>query len=303
MRIMCGAPLLTMLLVTAGRCHEESDDMVLLQVLPTRLAAVSGPRPEAALAETDTGPHGTRTSVARLAAARQFPEAGDQVLQKLDSMYDGHAHETFYHAFPSAKQEVLAATGSEHASVYGELLPTTVLEMLLKVEATPGKRYYDLGSGTGKTVAIAGLLGLNATGVELERQRFGAACEAVERAKAHGLEKPASGSIRYVHGSFLEVDFSDADVVFTDNVMFPPEMNLGLARAARRMKPGSKIISHGGLPGPGFEDNDSFNGPTNWAKDTRWKIQSVLPGAFDADDAGPVMAFANRSAPQEACQL
>merc|ERR1719183_2374649 len=234
---------------------------------------------------------------------------GDRVLQQLNSIYEGHALDTFYSADEGFADDDVASRnfGALAASIYGELLPTTVLKMLVEVAGLkPGQRYYDLGSGTGKTVTVAGLLGLKATGVELQQQRFDGACTAVRHAKSIGVKLPHGAHIQFQHGSFLDVDVSDADLVFTDSVEFPNDLLEGIAKIARRMKPGSKVISARGLPGPGFENKGAFAGPASWDGNgfsSQWMLQTVT-GVFD-EKAAPIhggVAFA-KVAPQNKCEL
>jgi SAM-dependent methyltransferase len=214
-----------------------------------------------------------------------------EALEALDDAYEGCAADPMC----GRKGEKL---NSSIAETYGELLPTTVAYMLALAGARPGQRYYDLGSGTGKTVYLAGLLGLNATGVELVPNRTRVACDALGRpVKTGHFEK---GSMNFVTGSFLAVDFSDADVVFTDSVMFSDDLKEGLARIARRMKPGAKVISFNGLPSPGFStQKESFVGPTSWSPSTTWTIQTV-----DSSGAGTThrVAASPGDAPGLACR-
>merc|ERR1719199_1915642 len=48
-----------------------------------------------------------------------------------------------------------------------------------------------------------------------------------------------------------------------------------LANRAGQMKPGAKIISASGLPGPGFEDVTGFVAPSSWSERSKWKVQEV----------------------------
>ena len=58
--------------------------------------------------------------------------------------------------------------------------------------------------------------------------------------------------------SFMDIDFSDADIVFTYDLLFTAELKEGVARTARRLQPGSRVISSRGLPGPGFSSPKLF---------------------------------------------
>ena len=79
----------------------------------------------------------------------------------------------------SSTEEALSAraTGSRAHVVYGELSAASVVESLALAHVRRGERFYDLGSGGGKVVAMAWLLGLRATGVELLSKRFTSACD------------------------------------------------------------------------------------------------------------------------------
>lgn len=244
-------------------------------------------------------------------AAGHFPHL-QQALEALDEAYEGHARDAWFKAHEDlTNTKPLGQRGSELlatrsvANTYGELLPTSVADMLAHAGARPGQRYYDLGSGTGKTVLLAWLLGLNATGIELVPKRYAAACTAMHRA-AKAVTADSSAGISYVRGSFLEADFSDADVLFTDSVMFSEEMKEDLARAARRLKPGAKVISFMGLPGLGLRSVLRFKGPTSWQNGTEWTIQVVEPSAGSAAGSLAQIGQADKIASppvQETCSL
>lgn len=202
-----------------------------------------------------------------------------QALYALDAIYKGRStsvNETDHHA-NEAHRDVYNASGDAAASVYGEIQPEAVLEMLRITGAKEEQKYYDLGSGYGKTVVLAWLLGLNATGVELASDRWQASCAALRHAPEVGVSGPGNG-ISFIRASFFDVDFSDADIVFMDSVMFSDETMEGLAQAARRCRPGTKIVSsHMGLPGPGFRKLGMLQGSVSWThRKSRWTIQAVV---------------------------
>lgn len=254
----------------------------------------------------------------RQVAEEHFPRL-EEALQALDDAYEGHAksgaqagHSAWFGARDddvSLEEQDAPIEGDSIprsvATTYGELRPESVAVMLADAEARPGQRYYDLGSGTGKTVVLAWLLGLNATGIELVSNRYDTACGALDRAAQAGPGRMGLGhndSLRFVQGNFLQVDFSDADVIFTDSVMFSPETKESLARAARRLKPGARVVSYGGLPGPGLRRVMRFKGPTSWANFTEWTIQEVEPGA-QASASLEEAQHAHSGNPPETCSL
>lgn len=109
------------------------------------------------------------------------------------------------------------------AHVYGEVNHTHGLALLLEFKKQgfqPGKKFVDLGSGTGKMVGVAWLCGLNAVGVEFSKARYDKSCRAIERLPT----QKSVGTLQFLHGNFLKYDFSDADVIFTNSIMFSDEV-------------------------------------------------------------------------------
>lgn len=221
-----------------------------------------------------------------LSASSGFANSSD-ALKLLDLVYEGHSMHPFWRVrdYHGAEKEAAAVSGEpSKAIIYGEVQPSTFMQLLNHVGARPGQKYYDLGSGTGKTVFAAWLLGLDATGVELVQKRWSASCQAVITAKRLGFRKQAEGpGAKLIHGSFLDTDFSDADVVFIDSVMFSRDMMLGVAKIARRMKSGAKIVSSSVLPGEDFKLEEKVSGPTSWNTGTAWYIQTVISDVSETE--------------------
>merc|ERR1712139_8743 len=80
----------------------------------------------------------------------------------------------------------------------------------------------------------------------------------------------------FLWASFLDVDFTDADVIFVCSVLFSIEMLAKLALIARWMKPGSRIVSHQPFVGCEFKTLGQFNTPTTWEASTCWTVQEVI---------------------------
>lgn len=198
----------------------------------------------------------------------RFPNVS-HALEGLGKAYNGQATHAIY---ALGADTDFGNMGND--AIYGEVLPTTVVNMLQLVGGAPGMHYYDLGSGTGKTVLLASLLGLNATGVELAQSRWAISCDALRRAASHE-SLVDRGRLRFVHGSFLDVDMSDADVIFANSVMWSQDVKKQLGSTISRLRPGVKVISFGGFRGVGLDNVGVFNGPTCWSSDTQWTVQSV----------------------------
>merc|ERR1712146_675451 len=127
----------------------------------------------------------------------------------------------------------------------------------------PGQRFYDLGSGTGKVVILAGLLGLDATGIELIEENWKASCEALDRLK-NQLDMDCSKRIRFLHANVLDADFADADIIFSSNLVWPDELWTEVSHKALLMQKGSLIVTHKALNGPAFELITCMQLATNW---------------------------------------
>ena len=162
---------------------------------------------------------------------------------------------------------------------YGEIHPNSTAAMLQCLGVKRGDRYYDLGSGTGKTVLAAALLGLNATGVEVVESRSLGAELAARNLQQLGNEDMISP--RFIHGSLLDVDFSDADVIFANSVLFPEELMEGFSRIAESLRPGSWVVSYWSLLGPCFRSMGEFSGSVTWQREGlfTWKVQQAVCGS------------------------
>lgn len=181
------------------------------------------------------------------------------MIQLVTALYEGKSSSWMPVDIRRDRAEVETATGFDRAAGYGELLLADFIDMLDGAGAHAGQNFYDLGSGLGQLVFTAGLLGLDATGVEIVKQRHEQAVAAVQQAEEQGIGKN-HGSIKFLHGSFYDVDFSDADIVFINSVLFSDEMMRIISQKARSMKHGSRIISYLGLQDVGRDQRHVING-------------------------------------------
>lgn len=201
----------------------------------------------------------------------EVPEADRPAMEVLQEAY---GKDTFFawndmsskRITTSDRESILKANHEEkwHAGIYGELKPQGVITLLRSLGVKSGMHYYDLGSGGGKTVAIAGqVFGMNATGIELSEVRHDVACAALRKLK-NNKSRARSGGIRFVHGSFFDHDFSDADIVFTDSLMFSPDMLTRLGRLGRGLKQGARIVTFKVWPGADYKVLRQMEVPASW---------------------------------------
>ena len=147
---------------------------------------------------------------------------------------------------------------------YGELPRVSFEQIFREADAKPGDKYYDLGAGEGKSVALAWAMGMQASGIELLGKRFNASCNAVEKLDKLAVPANASGKCRLMFGSFLKLDWSDADIVFTDDVMFSADTMAELSHRAKALKRGARIIAYKPFVGKDFEEVKTFPLNISW---------------------------------------
>merc|ERR1712217_67788 len=161
--------------------------------------------------------------------------------------------------------------------------------MLHTVGAKAGNRLYDLGAGTGKVVSLAWMAGLYAAGIELSEARWKVSCKAVEKVKdvlfSDGICAARHGQrMDMLCASFLDVDFTDADIIFVCNVTWTAELLNSIASIARWMKLGSRIVTYHKLAGTEFKELGRFTTPTSWSEQCPWIVQEVVANPPDKKD-------------------
>lgn len=139
---------------------------------------------------------------------------------------------------------------SSKSFVYGEVVPSSFLQMMKEVEPEPGGGvFYDLGSGTGKGVLLAHLLldFRKTIGIELLEPLFTASIEVMERYQTEFRpaveEKVKDKEIVLRPGSFLDADLRDADFVFMNSTCFQDDLMEALEVKLECLRPHAGIIS------------------------------------------------------------
>lgn len=102
------------------------------------------------------------------------------------------------------KTEDKAAKGLFYPSLLEELIPA------FRAEIRPGQRFLDLGSGDGRVVFLAALLGAHATGIEYD----GTLHRLAEQARDRLAHLVPTDRARLKQGDFFKEDFSRYDVLF-----------------------------------------------------------------------------------------
>lgn len=153
-------------------------------------------------------------------------------------------------------------------ATYGEVTPVGIQKLIEapEVNAKPNEKFYDLGSGDGKVVMVAWLMGFPATGIELVEKRFDESCRALRDVEK--LQRQAgwesSSVMHFYRASFTEFSFADADILYMANWCFPDGVKQKIATAARQLKKGSRIIAFKPLETSDFVTLGTIAVPVSW---------------------------------------
>ena len=109
--------------------------------------------------------------------------------------------------------------GKVGSPIYGEITMKGVDLLVKKFETYFNEKtvFYDLGSGIGKMVAHIGLKYNveKSVGIEYSKERY--------EGSLHIKENffPTQSNILFINDNFMNVDISDATVIYLDNTVFP----------------------------------------------------------------------------------
>ena len=137
---------------------------------------------------------------------------------------------------------------SEHDAIeytYGEIHFSSFIALLSLTKPNANTVFYDLGSGTGKAVLACAMVFnvQKSCGIELFE-----ALNLIATAQQHHLKKltgyqAQSKALHFINADFLNVDFSDATLIFINATAFFGESWVSVHQALRQLKSGTIIIT------------------------------------------------------------
>lgn len=215
-----------------------------------------------------------------IANARLRAGIKGSVFKRLNTMYD----EAFA-LMTTAEARKLSQLGRETNDnsrgdlTYGEVTFPTLAKILcvglpkfgIELKGT----FYDLGSGSGRGVIAAALLGNfdNLRGVELVKELHKAAV-GVKRVYESKVQPQFGTALReqkinFQQGDFLKSDWSDGDVIFINSTCFSQVLVSRITKMGAGLKPGACIITltHT-LNSPYFEVLESSKYKFTWGEAT-----------------------------------
>ena len=130
--------------------------------------------------------------------------------------------------------------------------PEVVVDaMLALAEVKAGDVVYDLGSGDGRIpIAAAQKYGARAVGIDINPER-------IKEARENLAKTTVGDKVTFLNQDLFETDISEATVV---TLYLLPSLNLKLMPTLKKLKPGTRIVSH------------SFDMGTDWPPE---KTQNV----------------------------
>lgn len=160
----------------------------------------------------------------------------------------------------SIKERDEKSLREDMSHIYGEVLFFSFAKILEMAKPLPGEVFYDLGSGGGKAVFIAGLVFdfSKTCGIEKLTDLYNLCVSLKEKLVTlpdyqRYLPNKAS-SIDFIHGDFLETDLSDANIIFINAVCFRGKLWDALLGKLVKLKSGTRVILVGNqLHVGGFE--------------------------------------------------
>lgn len=129
-------------------------------------------------------------------------------------------------------------TTQDSSFVYGEIIPLSFAQLLESLSPHPEDVFYDLGSGVGKAVLCAALFfeWRKCCGVELMPGLH-------ECSQSLLAELPARPfPVEFLREDFLQVDLSDASVIFLHATTFAPTLWENLKKKLYALKSGTRLI-------------------------------------------------------------
>lgn len=109
-------------------------------------------------------------------------------------------------------------------STYGEILPSSVAQMISSLDLSNNDVFYDLGSGTGKVVThfFLGSPVKKSVGVELGSHRYNVSQQIKSKLNQHFNSKYKQ--INFLNEDMTRVDLSDGTIFYMCSTCFSPQL-------------------------------------------------------------------------------
>ena len=174
-----------------------------------------------------------------------------------------------------SERKRLQITGNSEFT-YGEIDFIHMAPVIELCEPQPGEVFWDLGCGAGKCLMTAACMFpelAKVKGVELLPALHEACKETLE-----GLETPIPcAPIEVYQGDILDLDWSDADIVYSSSICFPSEMIDAILEKCKELKKGARFITLKSFPyNEIFETKHNLRVKMTWGKTGVYILEKII---------------------------
>ncbi|CAG9324759.1 unnamed protein product [Blepharisma stoltei] len=159
---------------------------------------------------------------------------------------------------------------------YGEIEFMHMVPIFELCKPKEGEVFYDLGCGAGKCLVAAALAFPNlrlCKGIEL----LPGLCDLCKRTVDSMYGEIQAAPIEVIQGDILEIDWSDADIIYTSSICFPQEIIEGMLVKASQLKKGSRIITLKLFPpNEVFETKFNVRVKMTWGKTAVYVLEKIV---------------------------
>ena len=160
---------------------------------------------------------------------------------------------------------------------YGEIDFVHMAPVFGLCKPQPGEVFWDLGCGAGKCMAAMALLYpklAKVCGVEYLDKLYECCKNSLEVLKDNN---PSLPEIEVHHGNMLEIDWSNADILFSSSICFPNELIEGILANSHRLKKGARFITLKSFPPNSiFEVIYSIRVKMTWGKTGVYVLEKIV---------------------------
>mmetsp|Transcript_26649 Transcript_26649/g.42247 ORF Transcript_26649/g.42247 Transcript_26649/m.42247 type:complete len:320 (-) Transcript_26649:190-1149(-) len=181
-------------------------------------------------------------------------EIREKVMNHLEA-----AWEDAFKNMPTSKARRIASRGRDHYDttqgdlIYGEVtfssLSKILTEDLKKHNIALNGTFYDLGSGTGRGVIAAALVGSfdRLCGIEMLEVLHQAALDVQREYETRVVPRLSLSNrnqeLKFVKGNLLKANWSDASVIFINSTCFSNKLMENIAKQAVSLKTGACVVT------------------------------------------------------------
>ncbi len=219
---------------------------------------------------------------------RMYNEASDFVKRckiVFDALYNGVDAEAV-----SKQAQKQLKNNPDNILLYGEISFLSFADILTVVKPRAGEVFYDLGSGGGKAVFAAALIGnfSKVVGVELLPSLFQLCNDQLHKFRylpEREKQFPARlFNIQFVNDSFFNVSLVEADIIFINATAFRGSFWNAILAKLEETKVGTRfIVTSHSLPEPHFKLMEAQRRLMSWGMNSVYIYEKVDPEAANAE--------------------